>query len=229
VSVASDDDTNSTKSDGQYDAEHDSDVDMCMEDEVNAPDGVDLDGNLVMDKDSDDEEEEDEEDEDRDGEDEEEEEDEEEDEDAGKEPQTISQGEMVNRSADDVDTMVDNQPIVLPEQGQDMRELTPRPQPPGPASRLKTPEPHPQPRMSKNLARQCQLREMLRQPETLWMWMWISSSSANQQGVTVSSIFLSPMSVTPESLSLRDPQMDLWVRSEPVFELLWRRWLLRSG
>jgi len=49
------------------------------------------------------------------------------DEDDGKEPQTIGQGEMVNTSADDVDTMVDDQPIVLPEQCQEMREQIPRP------------------------------------------------------------------------------------------------------
>jgi len=36
---------------------------------------------------------------------------------------------MVNTSADDVDTMVDDEPIVLPEQGQETREHTPRPQP----------------------------------------------------------------------------------------------------
>jgi hypothetical protein len=51
---------------------------------------------------------------------------------------------MVNTSADDVDTMVDDQPIVLPEQGQEMCE--PRPQPPAPAPRPQTPEPRPRPR-----------------------------------------------------------------------------------
>jgi hypothetical protein len=40
---------------------------------------------------------------------------------------------MVNTSADDVDTTVDDQPIVLPEQGQDMSE--PRPHPPATAPR----------------------------------------------------------------------------------------------
>jgi hypothetical protein len=40
-----------------------------------------------------------------------------EDEDNGKEPLTIGQGEMVNISADHVDTMVDDEPTVLPEQG----------------------------------------------------------------------------------------------------------------
>jgi len=58
---------------------------------------------------------------------EDEEEEEDEDEDDGKEPRTIGQGEMVNTSADNVDTMVDNQPIMRPEQGQEMREHTPRP------------------------------------------------------------------------------------------------------
>jgi len=46
---------------------------------------------------------------------EEDEEEEDEDEDDGKKPRTIGQGEMVNTSAENVDTMVDDQPIVLPE------------------------------------------------------------------------------------------------------------------
>jgi len=53
---------------------------------------------------------------------------------------------MVNTSADDVDSMKDRQPIVLPEQGQEMREDAPRPQPPAPAAWPRTPEPHPLPR-----------------------------------------------------------------------------------
>jgi hypothetical protein len=53
---------------------------------------------------------------------------------------------MVNTSADNVDTMVDDQPIVLPEQGQEMREHTQRPQPPAPAPRPHTPEPRPRQR-----------------------------------------------------------------------------------
>ena len=57
-----------------------------------------------------------------------EEEDEDEDEDNGKEPRTIDQGEMVNTSADETDTMVDNQPTMLPDQGQEMHEHIPRPQ-----------------------------------------------------------------------------------------------------
>jgi hypothetical protein len=59
---------------------------------------------------------------------------------------------MVNTSADDVVTMVDDQPIVLPEQGQEIRKHTPRPQTlataPRPQAlerrlRLRTPETHP--------------------------------------------------------------------------------------
>jgi hypothetical protein len=67
-------------------------------------------------------------------------------EDDGKEPWTIGQGEIVNTSADNVDTMVDDQPIVLPEQCQEMREHTPQPQPPALAPRPQTPDPSPQPR-----------------------------------------------------------------------------------
>jgi hypothetical protein len=109
---------------------------MRMEDDVDAPDGVDLDGDVDMERDGDDQVEEDEQEEDE----------EEEEEDDGKEPRTIGQGEMVNTWADDVDTMVDDQPIVLPEQGQEIRE--PLPQPPAPAPQLQTLEPHPRPRTS---------------------------------------------------------------------------------
>jgi hypothetical protein len=70
------------------------------------------------------------------------EEDEDEEEDDGKEPRMIGQGEMVNLSTDDVDTMVDDQLIVLPEHGQKMREHTRRPQPPAPAPRPQGPDPH---------------------------------------------------------------------------------------
>ena len=141
MSICSDDDTDSTEeSDSEFDSELDPDVDMRMEDDVDAPDGVDLDGDVDMERDGDDEEEEDEKKED------EEEEEVDEDEDDGKEPRTIGQGEMVNTSADDVDTMVDDQPIVLPEQCQEMREHTPWPQPPAPAPRPQTPEPRPRPR-----------------------------------------------------------------------------------
>jgi hypothetical protein len=118
-----------------------------MEDDVDAPDGVDLAGDVDMERDGEDEEDEEEEDEKEEDEKEEDEKEEEEvldeDEDNGKEPRTIGQGEMVNTSADDADTMVDDQPTVQPEQGQEMREHTPRPQPPVPAPWPQTPEPHP--------------------------------------------------------------------------------------
>jgi len=51
---------------------------------------------------------------------------------------------MVNKSADDVDTMMDNQPIVRPEQGQEMCEHTTRPQPVAPAPWPQIPKPCPQ-------------------------------------------------------------------------------------
>ena len=45
MSISPDDDTDSTEeSDGQYDSEHDSDVDMCMEDDWDAPHAVDFSG-----------------------------------------------------------------------------------------------------------------------------------------------------------------------------------------
>jgi len=147
MSISPDDDLDSTQElDVEYDSEHDSDVDMRMQDDVDASCGVDLHGNADMERDSDDEEEENEEEEDEEEEDnEEEDEDEEqdEDEDDGKEPRMIGQGEMVNTSADNVYTMVDNQPSMLHEQGQEMSDHTPRPQPPAPAPRLRTPEPCP--------------------------------------------------------------------------------------
>jgi len=141
MSISSDDDTDSAELDGEYDSELD--VDMCMEDDVDAPDGVDIHGDVDMERDGEDGEDEEEEDE------KEEEvvnEDEEEDEDNGKEPPTIGQGEMVNTSAGDADTMVDNEPTVIPEQGQELREHTPQPKPPAPAPRPQTPEPPPRPR-----------------------------------------------------------------------------------
>jgi hypothetical protein len=134
LSSSSDDDTKSTESDGEYYSERDPDVDVRMEEDVDAPDGVDLDGNVDMERDCEDEEDEEEEDEK-----EEEEvvdEDEEEDENDGKEPQTIGQGEMGNPSADDA-------PAVLPVHGQEMREHTPCPEPRASAPRPQTPEPPP--------------------------------------------------------------------------------------
>jgi len=74
-----------------------------------------------------------------------EDEEEDKDEEDGKEPRTSGQGEMVNTSAEDVDTMVDDQPNVLPEQCQNMHEHTRRPKPPAPAPRPQTPDPLPRP------------------------------------------------------------------------------------
>jgi hypothetical protein len=53
---------------------------------------------------------------------------------------------MVNTLPDDVDTMVDDQPIVLPEQRQEMRE--PRLQPAERAPWPQSPEPRPRPHTS---------------------------------------------------------------------------------
>ena len=47
MSISSDDDTDSTELDSEYDSELDPDVYMSMEDDVDAPDGVDLDGDVV--------------------------------------------------------------------------------------------------------------------------------------------------------------------------------------
>jgi len=104
-----------------------------MKDDVDEPDSVDSDGDVDMERDGEDEEDEEEEDEKKEeevDEDKEEEDDDDEDEDNRKEPRTIGQGEMANISADDADIMVDHLPTVLPEQGQEIREHTPRPQPP---------------------------------------------------------------------------------------------------
>jgi hypothetical protein len=153
MSISSNDDTDSTeKSDGKYDSELNPDVDMRMEDDLDAADGVDLHGDVNMERDGDDDEEEDEEKQDEEKEDEveveEEDENEEEDidEDDDNEPRTFGLGETVKTSADDADTMVDDEPTVLPEQGQEMREHTPRPQPPAPAPRPQTLEPSSRPR-----------------------------------------------------------------------------------
>jgi hypothetical protein len=50
---------------------------------------------------------------------------------------------MVNTSADDVDTMVDDQPIIVPDQGQVIHEHTPRAKPLASAPWPQSPEPHP--------------------------------------------------------------------------------------
>jgi hypothetical protein len=121
MSISSEDDTNSTEeSDSKFDLQLDPDVYMHKEDDVDAWDGVDLDGDVDMERDGDDEVQKEEQEED--------EEDEDQDEDDGKEPRTIGQGEMVNTSADDVDTMVDDQPIELPEPGQEISDNTLQPQ-----------------------------------------------------------------------------------------------------
>jgi hypothetical protein len=117
---------------------------MGMQDDVDAPDGFDIDGDVHMESAG-----EVGEDEEEDDEKEEEvvvDEDEEENEDNGKEPRTIGQGEMVNTSADDVVTMVDDEPTVRLEQGQEMREHTPWLHPLAPAPQLETLEPPPRPR-----------------------------------------------------------------------------------
>jgi len=63
----------------------------------------------------------------------------------------IGEEEMVNPSADNAITKVDDEPTVLSEQGQEieqgqeMREHTPWPQPPAPAPQQETPERPPQP------------------------------------------------------------------------------------
>jgi hypothetical protein len=161
MSISSEDDTDSTaKLDSEYDSEDYADVDMNMEDDVDSPDGCDLDCDVDMGRNGGDDEEEDEEKEDEEKEDVEEveeeegdedeegyeDEEEDEDEDDGKEPRTIGLGEMVNTSADDADTMVDDEPTVLPEPHQEMREDTPEPQPLAPAARPQAQEPHPRPR-----------------------------------------------------------------------------------
>jgi len=100
---------------------------------------VDLDSNVDMERDSEDEEDEEKEDEkeeevvdEDEEEDVDEDEDEDEDEDNGKGPWTISQEEMENTTAEDADTMVHDQPTVLAEQAQAMREYIPQPEPSGP-------------------------------------------------------------------------------------------------
>jgi len=52
---------------------------------------------------------------------------------------------MVNTWADKVDTLVNDQPMVLSEEGQGMRTHTPRTQPPAPAPGPHSAEPRPQP------------------------------------------------------------------------------------
>ena len=53
MSISSDDDTNSTESDNEYDSECDSYVDRQMEDNVDTPDSVDLEGDVLVESDGD--------------------------------------------------------------------------------------------------------------------------------------------------------------------------------
>jgi hypothetical protein len=61
MSMSSDDDTDSAESDREYDSEHV--VDMCLEDDVDTQDGVDINSDVHMEMDSEDGEDEEEEDE----------------------------------------------------------------------------------------------------------------------------------------------------------------------
>jgi len=65
--------------------------------------------------------------------------------DAGKEPRIIGQGMLVTTSADDVDTMADDQPNVRPQLGKEMCKHTWQLQTPAPATRPQTTEHCPQP------------------------------------------------------------------------------------
>jgi hypothetical protein len=144
VSTYSEDDSDSTESDVEYHSESEPDVDMRMQDDVEAPDRVDLDIDVDVERDGKDEEDEEKKDE-KEEEVVDEDEEEEEEEDNGKEPRMIGKGEMVNTSADDSDTIVDDAPTMRPEQCQEMRKHTPQPQPLAPAAWPQTPEPPPVP------------------------------------------------------------------------------------
>jgi hypothetical protein len=103
---------------------------MHMENDEDTPDGIDLDCDVDKERDGDNEEAEDEEEQEVKKEDEKEQEEEVVDEDEkestdendGKEPRTIGEGEVVNTSVDDVDTIVYDQPILLPDQRPEMRK-----------------------------------------------------------------------------------------------------------
>ena len=108
--------------------------------------GVDLHGDVDMEMDGDNEETNEEEEDEEEEDEEEEVEDEEEDEveDDGKETRTIGHCEMVHTLAPNVDTMAEGQPIVLPEQGPEMREHTQQPHPVAPSPCPQTLQPRPQ-------------------------------------------------------------------------------------
>ena len=136
MSISSFEHTKSTGWDGDYVSELDPDVQMCMENDMDTQESVDLDGDVDMEPDGDADEEEDVKKEDEEEvEVEVEDEEEDQDENNGNEPRTLGQGEMIISSADDADTMVDYWPIVLPEQRQEMREHVPQPQSPALAPR----------------------------------------------------------------------------------------------
>jgi hypothetical protein len=54
----------------------------------------------------------------------------------------MGEREMINTSADDTDTMVDDQPSALPKHAQEMLENTPWVQALAPTAQPETPEPH---------------------------------------------------------------------------------------
>jgi len=118
--IFSDDVTySSDELDGKYVSEHYPDVEQHTHANVDTPDDIDFNGDVNfetdgLDKKVDDEEEPEEE---VQAKMEEEDKEEEEDnyEDDGKEPLTMGQGEMVKTSDDNIDTMVDDQSILLPE------------------------------------------------------------------------------------------------------------------
>ena len=115
------------------------------------PHAIHLDGDVDTERDGVDENKENEEEEDEEEEEEEEKEEEGEDEDEkedddeveGKDPWMIGQGEMVHTLADNVDTIIDDQPMVHPEYRQEIREHTPQPRPPATAPLPHAPEPGP--------------------------------------------------------------------------------------
>jgi hypothetical protein len=124
VSISAADHTESTeKTDREYHTEYYCTVHIRMPEGVHVLDGIVLDSDVDREWDIDDDNQEDEEEEDEGEENKDEEEDE--DEDDGKEPQMIGQGKMVNTTPDDVDSKVDDQPIVLSEKGQNIHDRTP--------------------------------------------------------------------------------------------------------
>lgn len=144
MSICLDDDTNSTEQlDGNYAPDHDSSMEMHMDNTRDAQYGVDLNDDVDIQMDSDNEEEESGEEDDEKDEDEDEEKDG--DEHNGKEPQMIAQGGMVNTLADDADSMLNTQPIILPKRGPGMSDCTPQLEPLAPTPWPETPEPRPPP------------------------------------------------------------------------------------